>query len=231
MPYHDHWLALVALASGEVAYVDRPLYDYVQHGGAVQGAVTGGQCQCRPQRVGRLARRLLRRVRAALGPGADAAGTRPPHRQQAPGALAVRRRRASPGARWLALRPLRRLAGRDETLSGEVALACGIVWRWLLAAAVAGRGRPGPGLGRKLPRPAAVRAAPAAPLARGRLRADTLYARGLSPDDAAMTASRTPIDDDPAASVDRSRLIEGPVLIEARGVHKTFRIPDQRSTR
>ena len=43
-----------------------------------------------------------------------------------------------------------------------------------------------------------------------------------------MTASRTPIDDDPAASVDRSRLIEGPVLIEARDVSKTFRIPDRR---
>jgi glycosyltransferase involved in cell wall biosynthesis len=29
--FHDHWLALVALASGRIAYVDRPLYDYVQH--------------------------------------------------------------------------------------------------------------------------------------------------------------------------------------------------------
>ena len=41
VPYHDHWLALVALAGGELAYVDRPLYDYVQHGGAVQGALLG----------------------------------------------------------------------------------------------------------------------------------------------------------------------------------------------
>ena len=30
--YHDHWLALVALSMGDIAYVDRPLYDYVQHG-------------------------------------------------------------------------------------------------------------------------------------------------------------------------------------------------------
>jgi hypothetical protein len=44
---------------------------------------------------------------------------------------------------WLALRPLRRLWGRDETLGGEAALACGIVWRWLVTAAVAGRERPG----------------------------------------------------------------------------------------
>ena len=32
--YHDHWVALVAMACGEIAYVDRPLYDYVQHGDA-----------------------------------------------------------------------------------------------------------------------------------------------------------------------------------------------------
>jgi len=35
--YHDHWIACVALALGEIAYVDRPLYDYVQHGNNVIG--------------------------------------------------------------------------------------------------------------------------------------------------------------------------------------------------
>jgi len=35
--YHDHWVALMAMALGNVGYVDRPLYDYVQHGGAVLG--------------------------------------------------------------------------------------------------------------------------------------------------------------------------------------------------
>jgi 2-polyprenyl-3-methyl-5-hydroxy-6-metoxy-1,4-benzoquinol methylase/glycosyltransferase involved in cell wall biosynthesis len=29
--YHDHWIACVALALGKLAYVDRPLHDYVQH--------------------------------------------------------------------------------------------------------------------------------------------------------------------------------------------------------
>src|SRR5205807_2336114 len=29
--FHDHWLAALALSIGELAYVDRPLYDYVQH--------------------------------------------------------------------------------------------------------------------------------------------------------------------------------------------------------
>lgn len=35
--YHDHWIACVALALGEIAYVDRPLYDYVQHQNNVIG--------------------------------------------------------------------------------------------------------------------------------------------------------------------------------------------------
>src|SRR5215207_4330858 len=35
--FHDHWLALVALATGEIRYVDRPLYDYVQHSDASLG--------------------------------------------------------------------------------------------------------------------------------------------------------------------------------------------------
>jgi glycosyltransferase involved in cell wall biosynthesis len=34
---HDHWVALVANSLGRLAYVDRPLYDYIQHGGAALG--------------------------------------------------------------------------------------------------------------------------------------------------------------------------------------------------
>jgi GT2 family glycosyltransferase len=29
---HDHWLALVAMSAGRLAYLDRPLFDHVQHG-------------------------------------------------------------------------------------------------------------------------------------------------------------------------------------------------------
>jgi len=35
--FHDHWIGCVALALGEIVYVDEPLYDYVQHGEAVIG--------------------------------------------------------------------------------------------------------------------------------------------------------------------------------------------------
>src|SRR5207248_6118581 len=35
--FHDHWIALVALALGDVAFVEEALYDYVQHGHASLG--------------------------------------------------------------------------------------------------------------------------------------------------------------------------------------------------
>ena len=38
--FHDHWLAILALSRGRLGYVDRPLYDYVQHGGNVIGHVS-----------------------------------------------------------------------------------------------------------------------------------------------------------------------------------------------
>ncbi len=35
--FHDHWIACCALVAGGIAYVDRPLYDYTQHGANVVG--------------------------------------------------------------------------------------------------------------------------------------------------------------------------------------------------
>jgi glycosyltransferase involved in cell wall biosynthesis len=35
--FHDHWIGCMALATGKVKYIDRPLYDYVQHRGNVLG--------------------------------------------------------------------------------------------------------------------------------------------------------------------------------------------------
>jgi glycosyltransferase involved in cell wall biosynthesis len=35
--YHDQWIGAAALAVGKIGYVDRPLYDYVQHGRNVCG--------------------------------------------------------------------------------------------------------------------------------------------------------------------------------------------------
>jgi glycosyltransferase involved in cell wall biosynthesis len=137
LQFHDHWLGLVALAAGDVAYVDRPLYDYVQHRGAVFGEVTAGKRR-------RRARGLLRG-----GRGAYFLGYLP--REVQAQALVVRchdrltpaKRRAleryvaaarSPLAfAWLATRALRVLTGRTETLGSEIELAHGIAWRWAVA--------------------------------------------------------------------------------------------------
>jgi O-antigen biosynthesis protein len=35
--YHDHWIACLALALGTIAFVNRPLHDYVQHGSNIVG--------------------------------------------------------------------------------------------------------------------------------------------------------------------------------------------------
>jgi glycosyltransferase involved in cell wall biosynthesis len=144
--YHDHWLALVALAAGEIGYVDEPLYDYVQHGAAVQGSTTR-RPRSSPRQLVRGARGwrgayfggyLGRQVWACtlLGRCGHAL---PRHKRRALAWLIAAERSWLCFA-WLALRPLRRLIGRDETLGGEFALARGIVWRWLIVLAV-GRAR------------------------------------------------------------------------------------------
>lgn len=68
--YHDHWIALVALALGDIGYIDRPLYDYVQHGRAVLGHANANASAARTSsRVARARDRahLLRRRRHHLG--------------------------------------------------------------------------------------------------------------------------------------------------------------------
>lgn len=52
--HHDHWVALVALALGRIQYVDRPLYDYVQHGGALLGHGVANTASAEPRAVGKL---------------------------------------------------------------------------------------------------------------------------------------------------------------------------------
>ncbi len=141
--YHDHWLALVALSSGELAYVDRPLLDWVQHASAVSRGLTAAATPAgsRGWRAAYFGGFVPREVQART------------LLLRCAGQLTARKRRAlerfvaaarSPAAfAWLALRPLRRLFGRDETLGGETALVRGILWRWLIVAGVGRAQRPG----------------------------------------------------------------------------------------
>jgi hypothetical protein len=136
--FHDHWLGLLALAAGDVAYVDRPLYDYVQHAGAVFGDVTlgAGRRTRRPWRpaaaadyfYGFAARRVqvetaLLRTAGRIAPARRSALERFLRAEDSPLAWAA-----------LAARPLRALRGHDETLGSEAGLARGLAWRRVLSA-------------------------------------------------------------------------------------------------
>ncbi len=127
--FHDHWLALVALASGEIAYVDRPLYDYVRHRAAVLGSagttdVRRGRWRaayfCGYEARAVMAETLLLRC-APVDAGKRRALQRFLDAGDRPAAFA-----------WLAAREL---SHRHETLGGERALAQGVAWRWLVDAA------------------------------------------------------------------------------------------------
>jgi glycosyltransferase involved in cell wall biosynthesis len=136
LAFHDHWIALVALAAGDVAYVDRPLYDYVQHRGAFFGTVTHGDAPARRRlgwlRGGRGAyfRGYLPRVTLAEAALARCGGRVAPDKARALRRFGAAER--SPAAfAWLAARPLRMLAGRTETLGSESELLPALIWRAL----------------------------------------------------------------------------------------------------
>jgi glycosyltransferase involved in cell wall biosynthesis len=157
--FHDHWLGCVALASGDIAYVDRPLYDYVQHGGAVLRGLIGGpdEQNAESDRPGALSRARLRAavvrwrtryfhgyiplrlyaqtILSRCGPELDAGRRR-----------ALRTLIAADGSvTWLArlwARRLRRLLGRGETMGAEGVLATGILWRGLMVACSKSRRQP-----------------------------------------------------------------------------------------
>ena len=157
--WHDHWIALVAVAGGKVRYVDRPLYDYVQHSDAVVGHDVAN-----PGKVSRPASERLRMLgsdwREAVGGWcrkyfygvckmllvAEVLELRCEDRLHGRRARALRWFRAidsTPlGYAWLSARRLRRLAGHNETLDGEVLLLHGLAWRRILAALTWRREKP-----------------------------------------------------------------------------------------
>lgn len=131
--YHDHWLASVALATGTISYVDRPLHDYVQHPAAAIGHPSVGAPPAAGRRdrleEGRVAyfKHLVRVATAARVLELRCADRLGAKRR------AVRRvaRLAEPPepVLWLIARALRPLVGRNETLSFERTLLKAVAWR------------------------------------------------------------------------------------------------------
>ena len=157
-PYHDHWLGLVALSLGGLGYVDRPLYDYVQHADAALG-----HSQANTPAGGRHAwlHRLRRGERPAVGWRstyfleycrlallATVLQLRCAERLSGPRMRTLKRlvraEHSPPAAAWLLGRSLRALAGHTETLGAERRLATGIAWRHALPLLARGRDEPSP---------------------------------------------------------------------------------------
>lgn len=145
--YHDHWLALVAAVSGGIEYVDRPLYAYVQHDSALLGhdaANAGNQSlgirRIDPRRWREIFGRwgtsyfdvhlrlkaLAMLLIARCGEIMSGSDRRTLERY-------VRADRTVSGPLWMALRPLRAIFGKNETLGVERILARAFIYRDAMA--------------------------------------------------------------------------------------------------
>ncbi len=169
-PYHDHWLSLVALARGRISYVEDPLYDYVQHPGAVIGHSKANR---RPAPVRERLRERLRNP----GDGsrivyfynwtqqqlfAEVLRTRCWERMDPAKRRALNRFLSADtsalGLLWLIGRRLRRLWGHNETMDIERFYAKALLRMRLVSVRTLGRRRPP----RRLRRDASIPPAPAA---------------------------------------------------------------------
>ena len=145
--FHDHWLALVARSIGEIDFVDRPLYDYVQHGAASLGHAAANQMPSLRERL--TARPALHdRIRmrrlhyfvdvSRLLQVVTLLQLRCGERLTGPDRVALARfARADQSvlsALPLGLRGLRELVGRPETLGAEWMLFHAFVWKRLVEA-------------------------------------------------------------------------------------------------
>jgi glycosyltransferase involved in cell wall biosynthesis len=154
--FHDHWVALTALSLGAIEFVDRPLYDYVQHGGAVLGHAAANRMPPLADRFRSLRRPLRDRVRRwRLTYFVDACrllqfamvlqmrcGDRMAPRKRRALERFVRADRSPLGLGRFAARAGRELVGRPETLGAELGLMFAFTWRHLVRAGARGAERP-----------------------------------------------------------------------------------------
>jgi glycosyltransferase involved in cell wall biosynthesis len=152
-PFHDHWLACVALARGELAYVDAQLYDYVQHGDAAighahanrpRGGLSGAARQVRVDRGREIYFHSWLQLRLFAEVLALRLGERMTRSKRRALRLVATADSAPAGIPWLVGRRARRLFGRDETLDRELHYAFGLLTRRAISASALGLERPTP---------------------------------------------------------------------------------------
>lgn len=137
-PFHDRWLPAVALSAGPMVRVDRPLYDYVQHEGAVLQGEFGAVAD-RRDRGAELTPSVMARWRGRFFYGhiplrmyAQALLDRDAVSGAAERRALARFAAETPAAALrLSLRSLRTILGRNETSGLEWIAASGVLWRLL----------------------------------------------------------------------------------------------------
>jgi glycosyltransferase involved in cell wall biosynthesis len=155
--FHDHWVGLTALALGDIGFVDRPLYDYVQHGAAVLGHAEANRMPALRERIAGWRRPLRDRVRkwrltyfvdgCRLLQCATILRMRCGDRMAPPKRRAIdrflRADRSPVELARLVGRAARELTGRQpETLGAELGLFFGFGWSHLVAGTARGLKRP-----------------------------------------------------------------------------------------
>ncbi|HLJ04455.1 MAG TPA: glycosyltransferase [Solirubrobacteraceae bacterium] len=151
--FHDHWLALTALALGEINYIPEPLYDYVQHGQAALGHGAANHVVRMRERLGHLRKAPRERVRlwrlhyfvdvARLTQLAAVLDLRCAGQMTAPKRRALAHftdaERSPTALARMWMRGLRELLGHVETLGAEWVLAYAFTWRRFLTASARSR--------------------------------------------------------------------------------------------
>jgi hypothetical protein len=144
-PFHDHWLASVALATGAIRFVERPLQDYVQHGSAALGHASAMRGYrpgriVRPteprksiERVAEHARRTYVTNACRLALQAQVLEARVADRTTPEKLRTIRRVGRLAGPRepfgWLGLRAARPVLGHSETAGIELSLLAAAIGR------------------------------------------------------------------------------------------------------
>ncbi len=125
--FHGHWLALVALARGRIAYVDRSLYDCVQRSATATDDPGASRNGWRLDYFHNACPARLHAEILLLRCGEELKGDK---------RRAVKRMlkadRSLPLAAWLALRSVGARLRRSPTMGRERLIARGILWRHLL---------------------------------------------------------------------------------------------------
>lgn len=154
--FHDHWIALTALALGDIEFVDRPLYDYTQHDAAVLGHAAANRRTAMGDRVAKLGEDPRERVRrwrmhffvdnCRLSQFSTVLEVRCGARMAAAKRRALRpfiAANASAAAlARLALRGAREITGTPRTLGAEVGVFFAFLWRRLVALSAGRSPRP-----------------------------------------------------------------------------------------